>query len=213
MVQKRQKLSLKNKALQYLSLREHSRQELHRKLMRYAAKCAASDNATGAGYESAMDVMIDVTRHTDLDVDVDAAENLALETTQEIDALLDWLESTKFLSSERFSESFVRRRQESYGSGRILAELNLHQLDSELMAQTKDELAQTEEARAQIVWQKKFGNQSRVRYPCPDEDQSASAPVKLTAEERMRQYRFLAQRGFTHRAIQAVLQAAAQANK
>jgi SOS response regulatory protein OraA/RecX len=35
----------------------------------------------------------------------------------------------------------------------------------------------------------------------------------LTAEERMRQYRFLAQRGFTHRAIQAVLQAAAQANK
>ena len=158
MYPKQQKLSLKNRALHYLSLREHSRLELGRKLARYAQE------------------------------------------EDDVEALLDFLEKAKFLSCERFSEALVRRRSESYGNSRILAELQTHGLDQELMAQTKAELADSEIARACAVWQKKFAHTQ------PDE-----ATERLSPEQRAKQIRFLAQRGFSSNAIRAAISRGMQA--
>lgn len=151
MQQKHPKLSLKNRALHYLSLREHSRLELRRKLERFA------------------------------------------QAEDEVDALLDFLEKANFLSGERFSEALVRRRSENYGDSRILAELKAHALDPQLLSQSKAELATSEVTRACNVWQKKFGSQL-------DENKAA-----ITTEQRGRQIRFLAQRGFSSNAIRIAL--------
>jgi len=156
---KQQKLSLKSRALRFLSLREHSRLELGRKLAKYA------------------------------------------EEGDDIDALLDFLESKRFLSSERFSESLIRRRLESYGNNRIMAELQTHKLDPQLLEQSRAELAQTEVARACAVWQKKFG---RMRGAEPGQDE-ADAANRDTREQRAQQIRYLAQRGFSSHAIKAAL--------
>ncbi|PRC91008.1 recombination regulator RecX [Solimicrobium silvestre] len=148
--QKQQKLSLKNRALHYLFLREHSRLELGRKLVRFAQE------------------------------------------EDDVEALLDFLEKAKFLSCERFSEALVRRRSESYGNSRILAELQTHGLDPLLLAQSKAELAESEVARACAVWQKKFAH-------------TINPTEKTTPEQRAKQIRFLAQRGFSSSAIRVAL--------
>jgi regulatory protein len=138
-------ISLKSRALRYLSAREHSRSELARKLARHASE---SDN---------------------------------------LDALLDELEAGKFLSEERFAESLVNRRSARFGNNRILHELKGHAITGEALTDIKAGLEQDEVARATEVWRKKFG--------VPPENASA----------RAKQMRFLQQRGFSHRAIQAAL--------
>lgn len=145
------KLSLKSRALHYLSLREHSRLELGRKLARYAQE------------------------------------------EDDVEALLDFLEQARFLSCERFSEALVRRRSENYGNSRILAELQTHGLNPQLLAQSKAMLAESEVVRACRVWQKKFGSQV-------DENKASTTP-----EQRAKQIRFLAQRGFSSDAIRIAL--------
>ena len=51
------------------------------------------------------------------------------EETDDIEALLDWLETSKFLSSTRFAESLINRLAERFGASRILMELESHQID------------------------------------------------------------------------------------
>ena len=179
MYPKQPKLSLKSRALRYLSLREHSRLELGRKLARYA------------------------------------------EEGDDVEAVLDFLEKNRFLSCERFSESLIRRRAESYGDNRILAELQTHGLDPQLIKQTKAELAESEVARARAVWQKKFGNLKDKLIGTSDEaghepadeltgvktnDYVESARKQLAVpEQRTKQIRYLAQRGFSSKAIKAAM--------
>lgn len=139
-------ISLKARALRYLSMREHSRLELTRKLARYA------------------------------------------QPGDDIAALLDWLQAAKFLSQDRFAEALVHRRAARYGNSRILLELQSHGIDDEALQAVKSGLTADDEiARAQAVWQKKFG-----QFP-------------QNIQERARQIRFLMQRGFSQRAIQGVV--------
>ncbi|GAB3539225.1 hypothetical protein GCM10027343_06330 [Noviherbaspirillum agri] len=138
-------MSLKARALKYLSAREHSRLELSRKLSRYAQE------------------------------------------GDDIDALLDALESAKLLSQSRFSESLVHRRAARFGNNRILSELQTHGIDGEALSDIKASLTQDEVQRAREVWRRKFGH----------------APAD--AAERGKQMRFLQQRGFSHSAIQAAI--------
>lgn len=152
---KRNVLTLKNRALHYLSLREHSRLELGRKLARYA------------------------------------------EEGDDVEALLDFLEKSKILSSERFSEALIRHRSENYGNNRIMAELQTHNLDPQLLAQSKAELAESETVRACAVWKKKFGH-------LVNQDGEENK-VPFTPEQRAKQMRFLAQRGFSSNAIRNAL--------
>jgi regulatory protein len=134
-------ISLKARALKYLSSREHSRLELARKLAPYA------------------------------------------QDGDDIESLLDWLEQSRFLSSERFSESLVNRRVARYGNNRILSELQSHGIEGEALTGLKSELAEDEGRRAAQVLRRKFD----------------AAPAD--AATRARQMRFLQQRGFSHRSI------------
>ncbi|WP_424192512.1 recombination regulator RecX [Ampullimonas aquatilis] len=104
-----------------------------------------------------------------------------------LDALLDELETRGWLNSQRFAESFIHRRANKLGTSRILAELKQHAIGPDLLGQAQQALQGSEMARAQAVWQKRFG-------------ESASS-----AQERAKQIRFLQNRGFSHDIISQVL--------
>lgn len=141
-----QPISLKARALRYLSAREHSRLELKRKLARYA------------------------------------------EEGDDVEALLDFLEKNNWLSQERFAESLIHRKASRYGNSRVMAELQNHGVHGEALAELKSELKDTEAARAQEVWRRKFGK------------------VAIDAADRARQMRFLLARGFSQRAARVAMQ-------
>ena len=105
----------------------------------------------------------------------------------DIEALLDKLEADNWLSQERFSEALIHRRAARFGNSRIVAELQSHGVDGEALQELKTGLAQDEIARACAVWRRKFGS------------------VAADAQQRGKQIRFLMQRGFSQRAIQAAL--------
>lgn len=96
----------------------------------------------------------------------------------------------KLLSDQRFIESLVRRRAERFGAARIQHELRTHQLSAEQLAPALEALKASELERAQEVWQRRFGE----------------APA--SREERLRQMRFLAGRGFAAEVIRKVVGAA-----
>lgn len=108
----------------------------------------------------------------------------------ELAQALDDLQAKGFINEARVVQSVVHRRAERLGTQRVRAELHAKGIPPELVAQAVDELRQTEEARAREVWRRKF-------------DQAAQAP-----QERARQMRFLAARGFSTEAIRRVVRGA-----
>lgn len=101
------------------------------------------------------------------------------ESEDQLDALLGELAGKGLLSEQRFAEGLVRRRAQRYGLRRIAMELDQHAIPDDLRAPLLRELAAGEGERALQVWRKRFG------HPPAD------------AQERARQQRFLAQRGYT----------------
>ena len=157
-----QSRSLRARALQWLAQREQSRVELRRKLLRQAR----ADLALAAELE-------------------DASEAHEETATEQVEAVLDWLESNGYLSAERFVESRVHARAERFGNLRIRQELQQHQLGlSGELAQT---LGASEIDRARAVRARRF-----VELP-------------RDAAERARQARFLIGRGFSPEAVRAAL--------
>jgi regulatory protein len=140
-------LSLKGRALRYLSMREHSRSELMIKLNRYAQE------------------------------------------SDDVPALLDSLETLNFLSSARFSDSLVNRRQARFGNQRILAELKSHGIDREQIDSVKLSLLESEAMRATEVLHRKYSSKASDH------------------QERAKQMNFLLQRGFSSKSIQMALRA------
>jgi regulatory protein len=104
-----------------------------------------------------------------------------------IDALLDSLESEGWLSNSRFAESLINRRASRMGAGRIVNELKRHAVGQELVEEVSAQLRETELARAQAVWRKKFDS------------------LPQTPNERAKQARFLATRGFSQGIIGKIL--------
>ena len=122
------------------------------------------------------------------DASDDAPDDADLERSDPeaaVDQLLDWLVAHKYLSDERFVESRVSARSRKQGTLRIKLELSRHGLALE-PAQAAA-LRETEFARAQALWQRKFG-------------EVASEP-KL----RAKQARFLAARGFAADVVRRVV--------
>ena len=70
-----------------------------------------------------------------------------------------------------------------------MSELKSHGIDPASLADIKANLEADEFTRARAVWERKFGT------------------VATSQEERAKQMRFLMQRGFSHRAIQAAMRA------
>lgn len=113
----------------------------------------------------------------------------------DLPALLDQLQAKGFIDETRVAESHVHRRSGRLGAQRLAQELRHKGLDEALVRAQLQVLRSTEFERAQAVWQRRFG----------------AAPS--SPEERARQMRFLAARGFASQAIGQVLRAAAQAQR
>jgi regulatory protein len=139
-------LSLKGRALRYLSQREHSRGELERKLARHA------------------------------------------EDPGEIARVLDELQARGFIDHQRVAESVVHRRAIKLGAMRIKQELQAKGVEPQFVAAAVAQLRATEFERARDIWRK--------RFDAPPQD----------ANERAKQARFLAARGFDGDVIRRVLQ-------
>ena len=188
--------SLKMQAIGYLSRREHSRQELRAKLLaaiRQRERDEAALAAAVAAHDAAVERALRETPANGIDdafapraegrprdagpkpaPAVEAATDRDPEA--EVDQLLDWLEAHGYLSDARFVESRVHARAARQGTLRIKHELARHGLSLEPTQAAN--LRESEFARAQAIWQRKFGT------PAAD------------ARERAKQARFLAARGF-----------------
>ncbi|CAB3768171.1 Regulatory protein RecX [Burkholderia puraquae] len=101
--------------------------------------------------------------------------------------VLDALEQEGWLSDARFAESLVHRRASRVGVARIVSELKRHAVGDTLVEEVDAQLRETEWARAQAVWRKKFG------------------ALPQTPAERAKQARFLAARGFSSATIVKLL--------
>ena len=167
----RQRLSLKGRALAWLAQREHSRSELRRKLLRVAR----AEQVERVGEPLKAD-------------ETGAAPGACDDPEHCVDRLLDWLQTHRYLSEERFVESRVHARAGRYGNLRIKQELAQHGVapDEQMLQQ----LRESEYGRAREVWQRKFGTQP------------------TDAAERAKQIRFLAQRGFSSEVVRRVIRGA-----
>ncbi len=110
-----------------------------------------------------------------------------VEEGDSLEELLDALESEGWLSDSRFAESLIHRRASRLGSNRIVGELKRHAVGQTLIEEASAQLRETEIARAQAVWTKKYGQ------------------LPETQAERARQARFLASRGFSGATISKIL--------
>jgi regulatory protein len=110
-----------------------------------------------------------------------------VEEGESLDTVLDALERENWLSDSRFTESLVHRRASRLGAGRIVGELKRHAVSSTLIEETAAQLRETELARAQAVWRKKYGQ------------------LPATPAERARQVRFLVSRGFSQATVAKIL--------
>lgn len=104
-----------------------------------------------------------------------------------VESVLDELVSLKFLSDERMAESLVRSASARFGSARLAQDMQRKGLAEGLVAEVLAPLADTEQERAQALWNRRFGKM----------------PVDM--KERARQYRFLMSRGFSARVVSAVV--------
>ncbi|WP_431820377.1 recombination regulator RecX [Burkholderia sp. F1] len=106
---------------------------------------------------------------------------------ESVEPVLDALEQEGWLSDARFAESLVHRRASRVGAARIVNELKRHAVGDTLVEEVSAQLRETEWARAQAVWRKKFG------------------ALPQTPAERAKQARFLAARGFSSATIVKLL--------
>lgn len=105
----------------------------------------------------------------------------------DIESLLDEFEGKKWLSDQRFAESYVADHRARAGSIKLAYDLRQRGVSEAIIESVLRENRNTELERAHQVWQKKFG----------------SAPADSAAKAR--QIRFLQTRGFTLEAIQKIL--------
>lgn len=101
-----------------------------------------------------------------------------MEDGDDLPAILDELEKRGFISVERVVESVIRSKAGRFGTARVLHDLRSKGLDDETVRQASEQLRGSEHARAWAVWQQRFGSPAQ------------------TPQERMKQMRFLASRGF-----------------
>jgi len=111
---------------------------------------------------------------------------LGTESAADIGQVLDRLQAKGLLSDERMAQGFVRTRAARYGRLRIKQELQRRGLDRETIAAALPS-AGDEFGVALALWQRKFGQ------------------PPATMQERARQGRYLAARGFAPALIARIL--------
>lgn len=109
----------------------------------------------------------------------------------EIEDLLNDLAARGLLSEERYVEARLHARAARFGNARLASELRMQGVASALVDAALD-ACDDEAARAQGVWQRKFGDKGGRA--------AAADPVV-----RSRQIRFLLSRGFSGETIRRVM--------
>jgi regulatory protein len=109
------------------------------------------------------------------------------ENAHELEFVLDDLEKRGWLSEARFVEQLTTVRRRRFGAARILHELREKGVSETALAAAQSQLKDSEVDAARAVWKKKFGS------------------LPTTLEERAKQARFLAGRGFSAEIVHAVL--------
>ena len=127
--------------MRYLARREHSRAELHAKLLPH------------------------------------------VQEGDDLEAVLDDLVRSNWLSDERATEQLVNQRRSRFGAQRIAHELHRRGISDDLVDAAMPQLKESEFDAAREVWQKKFG------------------ALPQDAKEKARQVRFLQSRGFSMESI------------
>jgi len=117
----------------------------------------------------------------------------------ELAGVLDDLQAKGFIDAGRVVESVIHRRASRLGASRIRQELQQKGLEPALVREAVAGLQATELERARSVWRKKFG----AGHVTQAEPRQPSSP-----EERARQMRFLAARGFGGETIRRVVSGA-----
>jgi regulatory protein len=107
--------------------------------------------------------------------------------TRDIAARARLCKAKGLVDDARVVETLVNRRSGTLGASRLRQELQAKGVSAELVAETMAGLKGTELARAQAVWQKKFGQ------------------LAATSAERNKQARFLASRGFSGDVVRQVV--------
>ena len=107
--------------------------------------------------------------------------------TAQVRATLDELAASGLQSDDRTAASMLRSLAPRFGSKRIKHSLQSKGLDAGLIASTVAEARSSDLQRAQDLWRRRFGT--------PPAD----------AKERLRQMRFLAQRGFDGETVRRAL--------
>jgi regulatory protein len=114
------------------------------------------------------------------------------EDPEELNALLDELEKRDWLSEARFVEQLTTTRRRKFGATRIIHELREKGVSDEAVAAAKAQLKAGEVDAARAVWKKKFGKLPR------------------SLQERGKQARFLAGRGFSAEVVHQVLKGSSE---
>ena len=109
------------------------------------------------------------------------------EDPDELETLLDDLEKRGWLSEARFVEQLTTVRRRRFGAARILNELREKGVSEGALAAAQSRLKDSEIDAARAVWKKKFGS------------------LPTTLQERAKQSRFLASRGFSAEVVRKVL--------
>lgn len=109
------------------------------------------------------------------------------EDAGEIAGVLDELEARGFIDHQRVAESVAHRRGARFGASRVKQELQALGLEPRHVAEALAGLRATELDRAREVWRRKFG------------------ALPQSPDERAKQSRFLAARGFGGDVIRRVL--------
>ena len=130
--------SLRQRALMWLAQREHSRKELHDKLLRWVR---ALETARGLAPPDA--------------APKPNAQGPGAPDARQIPELLDELEAAGHLSDARLIESRIHVRAARFGNLRI--ERELQQLGVAADEPARAALRDSELQRAQAVWARKFG--------------------------------------------------------
>jgi regulatory protein len=111
-----------------------------------------------------------------------------VEEGEDLGAVLDTLEQRGFISAERVADSVVHRKAARFGTARVAQELRSKGLDDDIVRAATEQLRATELQRAYAVWRQRFGT------------------LPATPQERLKQMRFLAARGFGGEVASKVVQ-------
>ena len=184
-------VSLKGKALQLLAARDYTRAEMERKLGQWLRERDAREAEEAANAQAlALAARADEGEAPSVDHLSDGSIDPETRQTEHAAAIaeaLDAMEAKGFLDDSRAAEALVHRRAGKLGNSRIQQELRQKGLDATAIEQAMEALPRSELERARDIWRRKFGS------------------VAGTPNERLKQMRFLASRGFSAGVVHQVV--------